>query len=246
LVIAGEMGASVANIPPLNACAILGFHLPGEEHDGEPLWRPSFEAGLPHMIAVNRHGKRLGDESFYRDYQPGMTAWDGVTQTFENLPAFLICDQSYRDRYPIASIPPGQPLPDGFAEQADDLATLAEKLGINPDGLVGTVEKFNADAAAGTDTEFGRGDWPWANFMFGDLNCKPNHNLGPLIKAPYYGFEVFSVGVGVDGSPYVNTYLSIATVREGKLTNSQEFFDPAPVVHSFAVLQAAAVTADQS
>jgi 3-oxosteroid 1-dehydrogenase len=200
LVIAGEIGASVGNIPPLNACAILGYHMPGEEHDGEPLWRTSFEAGLPHMIAVNRHGKRFGDESFYREYQPRMTAWDGLSQTFENLPAFLICDQSYRDRYPIASIPPGQPLPEGFAEQADDLATLAQKLGIDPDGLVATVEKFNADAAAGTDTDFGRGDWPWAIFMFGDLNCQPNNNLGPLIKAPFYGFEVFSEGVGVNSA----------------------------------------------
>jgi 3-oxosteroid 1-dehydrogenase len=205
LVIAGEIGADVATVPPVNACAILGYHMPGEEHLGEenagrPLWRPSFEAGLPHMIAVNSAGRRFGDESFYRDYQPRMTAWDGLEQRFENLPAFLVFDQSYRDRYPIASIPPGVPLPDGFAEQAGDLRTLAGKLGIDPDGLERTVARFNADAATGTDTEFGRGSWPWANFMFGDLNCKPNPNLGPLVKPPFYGFEAHSVGVGVNAA----------------------------------------------
>lgn len=105
-----------------------------------------------------------------------------------------------RDRYPIASIPPDVPLPAGFAEQADDLHALAGKLGIDPDGLERTVARFNANAAAGTDTEFGRGSWPWANFMFGDLNCKPNPNLGPLVKPPFYGFEVHSVGVGVNAA----------------------------------------------
>jgi 3-oxosteroid 1-dehydrogenase len=136
LVIAGEIGADVATVPPVNACAILGYHMPGEEHEGQPLWRPSFEAGLPHMIAVNRKGKRFGDESFYRDYQPRVTAWDGLAQRFENLPAFLVFDQSYRDRYPIASIPPGQPLPDGFAEQADSVG-----VGVNAAGL-----RIDADA----------------------------------------------------------------------------------------------------
>jgi 3-oxosteroid 1-dehydrogenase len=200
LVIATEIGAQVATVPPVNACAILGFHMPGEEHDGEPLWRPSFEAGLPHMIAVNRRGKRFGDESFYRDYQPRMTAWDGREQRFENLPAFLVFDQTYRDKYPIGPIPPGTPLPDGFAAQADTVRGLAEKLGVDPDGLEATVERFNADAAAGRDTEWGRGSWPWANWMFGDLNCTPNPNLGPLVKPPFSGFEVHSVGVGVNSA----------------------------------------------
>jgi 3-oxosteroid 1-dehydrogenase len=201
LVIATEIGAEVATVPPVNACAILGYQMPGEQHEtGEPLWRPAFEAGLPHMIAVNRKGRRFGDESFYRDYQPRLTAWDGITQSFENLPAFLIFDQTYRDKYPIASCPPGQPLPDGFAQEAGSLRELADKLGIDPDGLEATVDRFNADASAGVDTEWKRGSWPWANWMFGDLNCKPNANLGPLVKAPFYGFEARSVGVGVNAA----------------------------------------------
>lgn len=52
--------------------------------------------------------------------------------------------------------------------------------------------------------------------------------------------EYASDSVNSDGSPYINTYLSIATVRDGKMINFQEFFDPAPVAHSVAVLQAAA------
>jgi ketosteroid isomerase-like protein len=50
--------------------------------------------------------------------------------------------------------------------------------------------------------------------------------------------EYASDSVNSDGSPYRNTYLSIATVKDGKLTNFQEFFDAAPVMQSLAALQA--------
>ena len=46
----------------------MGYHIPGEEHDGAPLWRASFEAGAPHTLWVNREGKRFCDESFYKDF----------------------------------------------------------------------------------------------------------------------------------------------------------------------------------
>ena len=48
--------------------------------------------------------------------------------------------------------------------------------------------------------------------------------------------EYASDSVNSDGSPYRNTYLSIATVRNGKLVNFQEFFDPTPVTLSVRAL----------
>ncbi len=44
----------------------------------------------------------------------------------------------------------------------------------------------------------------------------------------------------VDGSPYANTYLSLVTVRDGKIVEWIEFCDPAPLVRGVGVLQAAA------
>jgi 3-oxosteroid 1-dehydrogenase len=143
-----------------------------------------------------------------------MTAWDGRAQRFENLPAYLVFDATYREKYPIGPIPPGAPLPDGFAVRADTVRELAERLGVDPDGLETTIERFNADAAAGVDTEWGRGSWPWANWMFGDLNCKPNPNLGPLVKPPFSGFEVHSVGVGVNSAGlHIDTDARVRHVR---------------------------------
>lgn len=43
----------------------------------------------------------------------------------------------------------------------------------------------------------------------------------------------------VDGSPYRNTYVALATVRDGKIQHWTEFSDPAPIERGFAALQAA-------
>ncbi len=91
-------------------------------------------------------------------------------------------------------------VPDNPVMRAAGLPDSAAEGEAYLDGLEATVERFNADAAAGEDTEWGRGSWPRANWMFGDLNCKPNANLGPLLKPPFSGFEVHSVGVGVNSA----------------------------------------------
>jgi ketosteroid isomerase-like protein len=50
--------------------------------------------------------------------------------------------------------------------------------------------------------------------------------------------EYASRGKNLDGSDYRNTYLAMATVRNGKITRWQEFFDPAPFVRSAAIAAA--------
>ena len=137
LVMAGEIGAALAAVPPTNLAMFYGYNIPGEEHDGKPLFRSSWECGCPHAIWVNRAGERFCDESFYKDYQPRLRRWDGQKQAMPNLPPFLIFDQNYRDRYPLGSFMPGQPLPEELVVQADTPRALAEKLGIDADALRG-------------------------------------------------------------------------------------------------------------
>ena len=62
-------------------------------------------------------------------------AWDGKKQEQPNLQPYLIFDGNYRERYPLGSFMPGQPLPEGMVVQADTPRELAAKLGIDPDGL---------------------------------------------------------------------------------------------------------------
>lgn len=211
---AAEIGAEIAAVPPLNMAVLLGYQIPGEEADGIPLWRLTFESGFPHTIFVNRAGKRFGDESFYRDWQPKLHQWDGLRQEYSNYPPFMIFDQTFRDKYPLGPFAPGQPLPDELVVQAETVKELADKLGVDADGLTETVARFNGFAASGTDDDFGRGSYPWANFMCGDLRQKPNPNLGPVEKPPFYGLRLSMVSAGINAAGLrVNPNAQVMHVR---------------------------------
>jgi 3-oxosteroid 1-dehydrogenase len=199
MVMAQEIGAAVAAVPAQNLGLFFGYQVPGEEHEGKPLMRGSWEGGFPHAIWVNRAGKRFGDESFYRDYLPKTRAWDGVLQAQPNFPPYLVFDTSFRDKYPLGTFLPGQDLPKALVARADTLRGLAGELGIDADGLEATVARFNRFAEEGVDHDFGRGTYPWAAMMTGD-RTRPNPNLGPLDKPPYYGLRLRVASVGVNAA----------------------------------------------
>ncbi len=193
--LAGPLGARIARVPdPAN----LGIHMPGEEHDnGAPLWRGSLPfLGLPHTIVVNRAGKRFANESFYRSVYYGVDAIEGATQTYANYPCWAVFDSQCRRKYPFGGAMPGEDLPEGLGEKANTLAELAAKIGVNAEGLERTVETFNRFAETGVDSDFQRGTHPWGAAMTGDLNHKPNPNLGKLCEGPYYAVELFKMGGG--------------------------------------------------
>ena len=197
MVLGGELGAQVAAVPPQNLGLFYGYNIPGEEHDGKPLWRGSWEGGFPHAIWVNRAGQRFGDESFYRDYLPKTRAWDGTSQTQPNFPPYLVFDSNFREKYPLGTFLPGQEIPEAVAVSAGTLRELAAKLGIDAAGLEATVARFNAFAAEGVDRDFGRGTYPWAAMMTGDSTRK-NPNLGPLDNPPFYGMRLRVASVGIN------------------------------------------------
>jgi 3-oxosteroid 1-dehydrogenase len=161
------------------------------------LYRASWEGGYPHAIWVNRAGQRFGDESFYRDYLPRCREWDGALQAHPNYPPYLIFDQSYRDKYAFATYLPGMEVPEEVLARGETPAELAEKLGVDPRGLTETIARFNSFADGEVDPDFGRGTYPWAAMMTGDRS-RPNPNMGPLDKPPYYGVALVPVGVGIN------------------------------------------------
>jgi 3-oxosteroid 1-dehydrogenase len=194
-----EVGAAIAAVPAFNLGLFFGYRIPGEEHDGKPLWRGSWEGGFPHAIWVNRAGARFADESFYRDYLPKTRAWDGVKQEHPNFPPYLVFDQNYRAKYPLGTILPGQDFPAGLVESADTPRELARKLGIDGEGLERTIARFNEHASEGVDPDFERGTYPWAAMMTGDRTRK-NPNLGPLDKPPFFGLRLHVASVGINAA----------------------------------------------
>jgi 3-oxosteroid 1-dehydrogenase len=197
LVLGGEIGAGLARVPNHNLGMFFGYRIPGEEHDGKPLYRASWEGGYPHALWVNRAGQRFGDESFYREYLPKVHAWDGVAQDHPNYPPFLIFDQQYRDKYAFATYLPGMDVPPEVLPRANSLRELATQLGVDGAALEQSVARFNEHARAGVDPDFKRGTYPWAAVMTGD-KAMLNPNLGTVEKPPFYGVRLVPVGVGVN------------------------------------------------
>jgi len=189
----GMFGARTAKVPDIT---MAGFRVPGEEQeDGSPLTRSAMQPiGLPHTIVVNGKGERFGNEAFYREFLYKIDVIDGGSQTHPNFPCWAILDSQAREKYPFGSVMPGSNFPDGMAAQADTLAELARQIGIDVATLEATVARFNANAEKGEDPDFGRGTHVWSAYMSGDKYHKPNPNLGPLVKPPFYAVELVRTG----------------------------------------------------
>lgn len=200
LKLAGEAGAQIARVPDVS---MLGFHVPGEEQEeGVPLWRGALPfMGLPHTIVVNRQGKRFANEAFYRSVYFGLDEIDGMTQRYRNYPCWLITDHQARQKYPFGSVMPGEPMPEGLGVTADTIEELAARTGIDAEGLAATIATFNRYCETGKDPDFNRGIYPWGALMTGDPAQKPNANMGPLEKGPFYAVRLSRMaGGGITGS----------------------------------------------
>lgn len=191
--LAGPFGAQVARVPEIT---MAGFAVPGEETDeGQQVWRSCMPIiGLPHHIVVNSTGKRFGNESFYRSFYYKTDHIEGMTQTHPNFPCWIVIDSQAREKYAFMSIMPQQDWPENFGHVADTLEELADMAGIDKQGLVETVKRFNENSEKGVDPDFNRGQQPWGNWMTGDPRQKPNPNLGPIVKAPFYAVKLSRMG----------------------------------------------------
>jgi 3-oxosteroid 1-dehydrogenase len=189
LILATELGASTRLIRN-NMQLFLALALPPDTPGGEADFHLAgiIELCSPHTIVVNRAGRRFADESYFQGIVPTLRDFDAATHRFPNLPCYLIFDQDYASTYSFAGRPAGQPIPDWVAN-APDLSSLARKLGIDPDGLAATVERYNAFCRSGKDEDFRRGELAWR--LAQDKAFQGNNqSLGPLAKAPFYGVEL--------------------------------------------------------
>lgn len=123
---------------------------------------------------------------------------------YVNLPMFLVCDDTKVQAGPVfnnctrtagnhwANIHEWYTWSDdnqaeiekGWLVKADTLEELAEKLGIDPAGLVETVETYNGDCAAGVDSAYGR-----------------VNGFTPVSTPPFYGCELGLGLINTQGGP---------------------------------------------
>jgi 3-oxosteroid 1-dehydrogenase len=82
--------------------------------------------------------------------------------------------------------------------RAPDLTELAAQIGIDAAALAKTVARFNEFAQAGRDEDFGRGDSAYDRY-YGDPRQRPNPNLAPLRRPPFYAIKIVPGDLGTKG-----------------------------------------------
>jgi hypothetical protein len=180
----------------------------------EAWWFPAFsvpgspqimlaERMLPGSFMVGSNGKRFINEC--DDYMTVGQVLQNFDRKGESLGRiWLIVDQTHRNRYMMAagSVFPRMPIPKswyqaGTAFSAPDPASLAQAAGIDVDAFVASFRRFNDLAAAGYDSDFGRGGSAYDRY-YGDPTITPNPNLLPL-KDTLYAVEIVITDLGTCG-----------------------------------------------
>jgi 3-oxosteroid 1-dehydrogenase len=155
------------------------------------------ERSLPGCVLVNSAGQRFVNESApYVDTVHAM--YDSGS-----IPAWLIFDQRYRDRYVFAGLPPRRPLPRrwyaaGAVFRAPTLTELASQINVDAEGLRKTAARFGDFAASGADADFGRGASAYDRY-YGDPRVRPNPNLAALERPPFYAARIVPGDLGTKG-----------------------------------------------
>lgn len=165
---------------------------------------------------VNRNGKRFMAENtnlVHRKAPLEILFFDHERAEYRNLPAYMIFDETYRRKGPIASTmehfqlmwggPVGYPMvhkiyewssdnraeiEKGWVFQADTLADLAGKIEADAAALEETIRDFNRACQDNRDPQFGRTE----------------NTLSPLETPPYYAVELALTLVNTQGGPKHN------------------------------------------
>ena len=160
------------------------------------------ERGYPGGLLVNSAGQRFVNESApYIDVVHSMYAQH--SQGVPSIPSYFLFDQRYQNKYLFGMFFPILPIPkryfeNGYICRAATLASLARQIGVDSDALTRTVERFNEFARSGKDLDFQRGESAYDHY-YGDPTVKPNPNLAPLQKAPFYAIKMWPGDLGTKG-----------------------------------------------
>lgn len=157
-----------------------------------------WDRAKPGLMAVNGAGERFVNES--TSYHEFVLAMQRSHQTVPTMPAFLVCDHDFMERWGLGlALPGGRPrehlVRAGYLYKAPTLAALAAALGIDARRLEASAARFNRFAESGTDDDFGKGSTAYNRYL-GDPEHQPNACLGPLRRGPFYAVKVVAGDIG--------------------------------------------------
>lgn len=173
----------------------------------EEKFRPMFvERSLPGCMVVNARGERFLNESGpYPEFQQAMFA--NHASTGGGIPAWIVFDATFRANYPIGPLMPAAAVPDSRLRKSwlntvywkgETLPELASQIGVDPAGLVASAARMTEFARTGKDLDFDRGGNVFDRY-YGDTNVRPNPNLAPIAKGPFYAMKLHPGDIGTKG-----------------------------------------------
>ncbi|AMN46174.1 3-oxosteroid 1-dehydrogenase [Steroidobacter denitrificans] len=176
-----------------------------------------FERALPGGYIVSQGGARFVNEALpYIDTVEAIYA--NNRPDAPTVPSWLICDATFRKKYPFGPLMPASVQPDwmisrqqrSFMKKANSLEELARLTGINLAGLKDTVAKVNQYARTGVDLDFHRGEGAYERF-YGDPFVQPNSTLGPIETPPFYAMSIYPGDLGTTGGLKTNVHAQVMT-----------------------------------
>ncbi|MEI5675045.1 MULTISPECIES: 3-oxosteroid 1-dehydrogenase [unclassified Nocardioides] len=165
-------------------------------------WFCLAERNLPGSIIVNQAGERFMNEAL-----PYVEAvheiYAGEATGVGHVPSWMVIDQRYRNRYVFAGLMPRQPFPgrwykSGTLKKADTIDALAAEIGVPPEALSATIERFNGFARTGVDADFHRGESAYDKY-YSDPTVKPNPSLHTIDDGPFYAVKIVPGDLGTKG-----------------------------------------------
>jgi succinate dehydrogenase/fumarate reductase flavoprotein subunit len=173
----------------------------------------SLDRAKPGLVAVNAAGRRFVDEALsYHDFVLAMHRSHAAVPT---IPAWLVCDREFIEKYGLGRVPPGRLsrrrfIANGYLVEAASIEQLAGTIGVDAAGLRRTVVQHNRFAETGEDEELGKGSTEFDRHN-GDPRHAPNPCLGPIATPPYCAMAVYpstlgtSIGLRADADARVLT-----------------------------------------
>lgn len=161
------------------------------------------ERSLPGSLIVDHNGRRFANESCdYMSFGQQVLRLERAGTPVQDM--WIVFDQQYRNSYVFAAeLFPRMSIPkswyeSGIAVRADGFSELAEKMGVPAGRLSDTMARFNDNAFAGQDPDFGRGRSAYDRY-YGDPTVTPNPNLRPLVDGPFYAVKMVLSDLGTCG-----------------------------------------------
>jgi len=158
--------------------------------------------GKPHAILVDQSGVRYMNEGgSYELYCETMLKRN---EEVPAVPSWAVFDRQYVEKYQVAGRFIDKKIPaawieEGYLHIADSVVGLAESIGINPDTLSATVERWNGFVRQGRDDDFARGDrnYDGCHFVGDPYSAEPSR--GTIENGPFYAVPVVPGDVSTYG-----------------------------------------------